>query len=106
MTGNCHAHNVGVSLLEALDMREGWVCDTEDAYVRQAVAAAADIDALARLRGRLRQHMLASRLCDAPAFVRRLEDVYCRLWTDKTKEWNLSNQHQPPQQDCATKVEQ
>ena len=78
--GGCHAHNVGVSLLDAMGMREGWVARSEDEYVRLAVATAADISKLAALRGRLRTHMLSSRLCDAPTFVRQLEDVYRQLW--------------------------
>ncbi|BDA40757.1 probable UDP-N-acetylglucosamine-peptide N-acetylglucosam [Coccomyxa sp. Obi] len=80
LAGGCHAHNVGVSLLDAIGMREGWVAQSEDEYVRLAVAAAADIAKLAALRGRLRMHMLSSRMCDAPTFVRQLEDVYRQLW--------------------------
>lgn len=80
VAGGCHAHNVGVSLLDAMGMPEGWVAQSEDEYVRLAVAAAADISKLAALRGRLRTHMLSSRLCDAPTFVRQLEDVYRQLW--------------------------
>lgn len=80
IVGGCHAHNVGVSLLDAMEMREGWVAHSEAEYVRLALQAAGDIDALAALRGRLRGHMLASRLCDGPAFVRQLEDVYRQLW--------------------------
>ena len=78
--GGCHAHNVGASLLDAMGMREGWVAHSEDEYVRLAVAAAADVPKLAALRMNLRQQMLASRLCDAPTFVRQLEDTYRQLW--------------------------
>jgi predicted O-linked N-acetylglucosamine transferase (SPINDLY family) len=38
------------------------------------------VGALAELRRTLRERTLASPLCDAPAFVRRLEGVYHRLW--------------------------
>ena len=51
-----------------------------DDYVARAVAAAADVGRLAALRSGLRQRMLASPLCDAPGFVRGLEDVYHDLW--------------------------
>ena len=72
---------MGVSLLGALGMRGGWVAASVDEYVALALAAAADVPKLAALRTALRGHMLASRLCDAPAFVRGLEDAYrcCRL---------------------------
>ena len=80
--GQCHAHNVGVSLLAALDMREGWVAASEDEYVRLAVEAATDVGRLAALRAGLRADILASPLCDAPNFTAQLEDVYRRLWRE------------------------
>lgn len=84
--GACHAHNVGVSLLHALDMRSGWIAHSVDEYVAHALAAASDVPRLALLRAGLRGRMLNSRLCDAPAFVRSLEDVYrCSLhWHQNT----------------------
>ena len=57
-------------------MRQGWVAHSVDEYVAHALAAASDVPRLARLRAGLRDRMLASRLCNAPAFVRSLEDVY------------------------------
>eukprot|EP00891_Asterochloris_glomerata_P000012 jgi/Astpho2/12/fgenesh1_pm.00001_%23_1_t len=80
LKGACHAHNVGVSLLTALDMQHDWVAGSEDEYVRLAVDAAVDIAGLAALRGQLRQRMLQSRLCQAEPFVRRLESVYREMW--------------------------
>ncbi len=80
--GACHAHNVGVSLLAALNMREGWVADSEDQYVQLAVEAAADVGSLGALRADLRPHILASPLCDAPSFTVQLEEVYRRLWRE------------------------
>ena len=69
---------MGVSLLAALGMRDGWVAASEEQYVELAVAAAADVAALAKLRAELRGRMLASPLCNAAAFVRALEDTYRR----------------------------
>lgn len=80
--GRCHAHNVGVSLLAALDMREGWVAASEDDYVQLAVEAAADVGSLGALRAGLRARVLASPLCDGPGFTRQLEDVYRCLWRE------------------------
>jgi predicted O-linked N-acetylglucosamine transferase (SPINDLY family) len=71
-------------------MQKDWVAHCEDEYVQLALAAAADMDALANLRGRLRQHMLASPLCDTLTFVRNLEDVYHWLWTERAEK-RLSN---------------
>ncbi len=51
-----------------------------DEYVRLAVRHASDLPRLAALRQRLRPAMLASRLCDAPRFVRELEGVYRHMW--------------------------
>lgn len=67
-------------MLEAVGLREGWVAACEDEYVALAVAAAADLPKLARLRAGLRERMLASPLLDGPAFVDNLEGVYRRLW--------------------------
>ena len=73
---------MGVSLLAALSMREGWVADSEDQYVQLAVEAAADVGSLAALRADLRPHILTSPLCDAPSFTVQLEEVYRRLWRE------------------------
>jgi predicted O-linked N-acetylglucosamine transferase (SPINDLY family) len=48
--------------------------------VQLAVRHAGDVAGLAQLRAGLREAMLSSRLCQAPAFVERLEGVYRGLW--------------------------
>lgn len=73
---------MGVSLLTALGMREGWVAASEDEYVRLATEAAADVGSLGALRAGLRAHLLRSPLCDGPSFTRGLEAAYRRLWRD------------------------
>jgi protein O-GlcNAc transferase len=83
LAGNCHAHNVGASLLDAVDLAGEWVAMTEDEYVAIARRAASDVPALAELRAGLRQKMLASPLCDGPAFVAGLEDAYEEMWRIK-----------------------
>ncbi|GAB4815161.1 hypothetical protein N2152v2_002207 [Parachlorella kessleri] len=80
MAGKCHAHNVGASLLAALGLGDEWVARSADEYVRKAAELTRDIQRLSELRQGLRQRMLTSRMCDAPAFVRQLEDVYRGLW--------------------------
>ena len=39
LSGACHAHNVGVSLLYAVGGLESWVAFTEEQYVDLAVRA-------------------------------------------------------------------
>lgn len=79
LRGNCHAQNVGASLLTAVGL-EDWIADTEDEYVEIAKLAASDLNALATLRAQLRDRLLASPLCNGPDFVSALEDVYYELW--------------------------
>ena len=57
-----------------------WIAEEEDAYVAKAVAAAADLPELARLRATLRAQVLASPLCDAPRFARHLEAALWGMW--------------------------
>jgi hypothetical protein len=45
LTGACHAHNVGASLMAGVGMTEGWVVGSEDAYVEAAAAAASNLQA-------------------------------------------------------------
>ena len=59
---------------------DDWVTNDVDAYVARAVAAAADIDALARLRAELRARFAASPLRDAAGLAREIEAAYRTLW--------------------------
>ena len=69
----------GASLLTAAGLPD-WVADTEADYVAQAVARAADLDALAALRAALRARVSTSPLYDAPRFARHFEDALWRMW--------------------------
>jgi len=80
LAGHCHAHNVGVSLLNAVGLEEDWVAQTENEYVSKAGDLTSDIEALAELRASLRGRMLNSPLCDAKGFTSALEDTYEHLW--------------------------
>ena len=59
-----------------------WIAADDDDYVAKAVRFAADLGALAGLRGRLREQVLASPLFDAPRFARNFEDAV----------WSMANQ--------------
>jgi protein O-GlcNAc transferase len=65
-----------------LDMagRGEWVADTADGYVAVAARLAGDVAGLARLRRELRGRLAASRLMDAAAHTRALEDAYRAMW--------------------------
>jgi predicted O-linked N-acetylglucosamine transferase (SPINDLY family) len=64
--------NVGLEKLVAAD---------EQGYVEVAAKLAGDLDALARMRAKLRPCMAASPLIDAAKFTRNLEDAYRRIWS-------------------------
>ena len=66
-----HMSNVGLS---------DWIVADEDAYVAQAVARAADVPQLARLRDGMRARVGASPLCDAPRFGLALSKALRRTW--------------------------
>src|SRR5258708_22038427 len=69
----------GAAILHAVEL-DDWVTDDVDAYVARAVAAAADPDALARLRAELRTRVAASPLCDAAGLARDVEAALRALW--------------------------
>lgn len=73
-----HAHNVGASLLAAVQL-EDLACDTEDEFVQKAAALARHTTRLAALRAGLRARMLRSVLCDGPRHAARLERLLTKL---------------------------
>lgn len=76
--GSSHVARVGASLLNQIGRPE-WLAQTESEYIAIAAAMAADLDALARTRARLRADVAASMLTDAVGFTRSLEETFCRL---------------------------
>ena len=71
----------GAMILGALGL-DDWVMPTVEAYVDRAVAAAADLPALAKLRADLRPRFEASAMFDAPGLARAVEEGYLELWRD------------------------
>ena len=57
-----------------------WIAADDDDYVAKAVRFATDRDALAGLRARLREQVLASPLFDAPRFARNFEHAMWSMW--------------------------
>ncbi|MDH4229854.1 MAG: hypothetical protein OEW11_08970 [Nitrospirota bacterium] len=82
LAGDAYISRVGMALYDMLGMPE-MVADSEDAFVRLAVSLATDTGRLAELRAGLRGRMRASRLLDAQAFGKALENCYRSMW----REW-------------------
>jgi protein O-GlcNAc transferase len=79
LRGDRHAGRVGASLLTQVGLTD-LIADSPEAYVETAVALAGDPAHLAELRHSLRPRMVASPLCDAPAFARKIEAAYRTMW--------------------------
>jgi predicted O-linked N-acetylglucosamine transferase (SPINDLY family) len=79
LRGDRHAGRMTASVLTYLGLSE-WIADTPDDYRRVAAELARSAARRAVWRGGLRAGLLASPLCDGPAFVRDLEAAYRRLW--------------------------
>ena len=85
--GGCHAHNVSASLVRAINSpAAGWIASSPDDYVDTAAKAAYGLPSLAAMRQQLRPAMLASPLCNGPAFVSQLEQVYADMWEQQWRE--------------------
>ena len=69
----------GAAILTAAGFTEGIANDFET-YVARAAQLAASPARLATLRPQLRQNLLASPLCDGPAFARSMEHAYRAMW--------------------------
>jgi predicted O-linked N-acetylglucosamine transferase (SPINDLY family) len=57
-----------------------WIASDAAGYIANARELAGDCDALARLRAGLREHALASPMCDAHRFARNFEDALDGMW--------------------------
>jgi predicted O-linked N-acetylglucosamine transferase (SPINDLY family) len=55
-------------------------CDSPEQFVARAIEFAGDLQQAATLRRELRPRMADSILCNAPAFVGRLEAAYREIW--------------------------
>ena len=81
LEGTTHAGRVGVSLLHAAGMSE-YLASTPEEYVEKAVALAARSGELGTLRPQIRQRLLASALCDGPAYAARWQGAVRSMWQD------------------------
>ena len=81
--GDRFLSHLGESVLHNAGLPD-WVAADDDEYVAIAVQKAGDLTALAALRGRLREQVLASPLYDAPRFARHFEDAMWGMWHART----------------------
>ena len=84
MLGERHASRVSASILQALG-RPDLVTVTPQAYIDAAIRAGSTPVALGRQRSTLRRQLLASPLCDARLFAKRMEYVYRQAWQEWSK---------------------
>lgn len=77
--GDRYVAHMGESILQAAGLPE-WIARDEDDYVAKAAGFAGDLDALAATRANLRERLLASPICDAPGFARKLEQAFRGMW--------------------------
>ncbi len=69
----------GVGFLMNMGM-DAWIAADADDYVARATSHAADVQALASLRGRLREQLMISPVCDAARFARHFETALRGMW--------------------------
>ena len=79
LVGEHHFSRVGLSLLSSVGL-EYFACKTEDEYVAKASVLANKPDALAKIRGTLRQRMKASAMCDMHLQAKSIENAYREMW--------------------------
>jgi len=79
MEGSTHAGRVGVSLLTAAGFA-GCIATTLEEYIAKAADCAAGVHNLRSERAGRSEQMLASALCDGPAYTARWEDAIRSMW--------------------------
>jgi predicted O-linked N-acetylglucosamine transferase (SPINDLY family) len=77
--GTRPASRSAASVLTSVGLQD-WIAADADAYVRRAVALAAEKPLLAELRTTLRPRLQASPMMDERGFTRELEAAYRRMW--------------------------
>ena len=70
---------LGETNIQSAGMPE-WVAYSDDEFVAKAKAYASDLAALDQIRQGLRPRVLASRLFDAKAFARDMEEAIQGMW--------------------------
>ncbi|MEI8259777.1 MAG: tetratricopeptide repeat protein, partial [Deltaproteobacteria bacterium] len=82
IAGASHAGRVGASLLTHVGLPE-WIAPEAGLLAGCGAALVADLTALESLRAGLRARVRVSPLCDAPRFVRHLEQALLTVWRER-----------------------
>ena len=81
LLGERHAGRVGASILQAIGRPE-LIASSEQAYIEAALRAGSQPIALEARGSSLRRQLLASPLCDAALFAKRVECAYRQAWVE------------------------
>jgi len=79
LAGGSFISRMSGSLLRHVDLTDLAV-ESQEAYVTCARELAGDLARLRTLRATLRQRIIGSALCDAPAYARSIETAYRDMW--------------------------
>lgn len=79
LRGNRMLSHAGENIMRNVGLPE-WIAENQADYVTKAAGFAADLDALATLRARLRAQTLASPMFDAPRFSHFFEEALWSMW--------------------------
>ena len=79
LRGDRHCGRVGASLLSQIGQTD-WIAGSLEEYLQIAATLAGDPAHLKDLRHSLRSRIVASPLCDATAFARKIEAAYRTMW--------------------------
>lgn len=77
--GRRHASRVGLDILSRLDM-QFFAAETDDDYVKKAVALAMKPEALNPIRATMRQRLAASPWCNPQIITHDIEQAYRTMW--------------------------
>jgi predicted O-linked N-acetylglucosamine transferase (SPINDLY family) len=77
--GNTASSRIGAACLTAVGLTD-YIASDPASYVQLAVSKATDLDALARLRARLRAQMSATPVGNLEHYTRAVEAVYREIW--------------------------
>jgi predicted O-linked N-acetylglucosamine transferase (SPINDLY family) len=79
LRGDRYASRMGASVLTRLKL-QGFVAETEEAYLQKAVNLAADLDRLQELRLGMRKRVTSSPIYDSKRFANEMESALREIW--------------------------
>jgi protein O-GlcNAc transferase len=91
MAGDRFLSRQGVGLLANAGLND-WIASDPDDYIGRAIRHASDLAALARLRERLRQQVLASPIFDGARFARRFTAALQDMWEQEHRRLQQTDQ--------------